>query len=121
MVAGYSGCTLLADGRVLLVPCSATSLLIYDPRSDTIRTSAAVTPPELQQGLGGASCGSGVLLADGRALPAVGPGAYLGGCVLPDGRVVFTPYYARHLVVWEPGLGAAYGRDVALAAFWNHP
>ncbi len=53
-------------------------------------------------------------------LPAAGQGAYLGGCVLPDGRVVFTPWYSRHLVVWDPGLGAAYGRDIALAAFWNH-
>ncbi|MFN8469498.1 MAG: hypothetical protein U0X20_28345 [Caldilineaceae bacterium] len=37
----------------------------------------------------------------------------------PDGRVVFTHWYSQRLVVWEPGLGASYGRDVALAAFWN--
>jgi hypothetical protein len=234
-VAGYNGCTLLTDGRVLLVPCSATSPMIYDPRADTLTLSAAVTPAELQTGmdfaggqllpdgrvlllplqaarpliydpaadtltavevdLGGATVagavllpdgrvllplgygegktvifdpatgtcsvttppthpggyhGGGALLADGRvlllpgqngemvdcrlwepaadtyaqvaelaALPSVVQGAYLGGCVLADGRVVFTPYYARDLVVWEPGLGASYGRDVALAGFWN--
>ena len=52
--------------------------------------------------------------------PALVQGAYLGGCVLVDGRVVFAPYYGRNLVSWAPGLGAAYGRDIALAAFWNH-
>ena len=59
-------------------------------------------------------------VAELAALPAVGQGTYQGGCVLPDGRVVFTSWYSRHLVVWEPGLGATYGRDIALAAFWNH-
>jgi hypothetical protein len=53
-------------------------------------------------------------------VPAIRLGAYLGGCVLPDGRVVFTPWFSRHLVVWEPGLGASNGRDIALAGFWNH-
>ena len=236
VVTGYNGCTLLPDGRVLLVPCSATSPLIYDPRADSMTVAAAVTPPELQTGLdfagaqllpdgrvllvpyaaskpliydvaadslavvdvdlGGGNCGGAVLLGDGRvlitlssgsgmtvifdpatdtcsvttppshpggyhaggalladgrvlvvpgingdlvdcrvwdpvtdtyamvaelaALAAVGQGAYLGGCVLVDGRVVFAPYYGRNLVMWEPGLGAAYGRDIALAAFWNH-
>ena len=46
----YNSCVLLPDGRVLLVPWSATSPLIYDPKSDTITTSAAVTPAELQTG-----------------------------------------------------------------------
>ncbi|MFN8463957.1 MAG: hypothetical protein U0X20_00340 [Caldilineaceae bacterium] len=235
VVAGYNSCTLLSDGRVLIVPCSATSPLIYDPRSDHICTSAAVTPADLQQGadfsagqllgdgrvllvpyattkpliydpaadsfsvvdvdLAGSNCagavllgdghvllpigyGSGMtvifdpatdsgsittppshpggyhaggaLLADGRVLllpgqngdlvdsriwdpaadtyvpvpefvpvPPIGQAAYQGGCVLPDGRVVFTPWSSRHLVVWEPGLDASYGRDVALAGFWN--
>ena len=59
-------------------------------------------------------------VAELAALVAVGQGAYLGGCVLPNGRVVFTPYYSRHLVMWDPELGVAYGRDIALAAFWNH-
>jgi hypothetical protein len=235
VVSGYNSCVLLPDGRVLLVPWSATNPLIYDPKRDAIITSAASTPAELQTGadftggvllpdgrvlllpnnapaalvydpaadslavvdgdLGGACCGGGVLIADGRVLlpvnfglgktvlfdpaadticvttppsaaggfaggalladgtvlllpgaygdllecriwepaadvytpapelatvPALGLGAYLGGCVIPDGRVVLTPWYSRHLVVWEPGLGAAYGRDVALAGFWNH-
>ena len=49
---GACGCVLLADGRVLLVPPCATSPLIYDPKADTITTSAAVTPAELQTGIG---------------------------------------------------------------------
>ena len=95
----HCGGALLADGRVLLLPGQNGDLVdarIWDPEMDTY-----ATVPEL------------------AALPAVGQGAYLGGCVLGEGRVVFTPYYARHLVVWEPGLGATYGRDIALAAFWN--
>ena len=234
LVSGYNSCVPLPDGRVLLVPWSATNPLIYDPKRDAITTSAASTPAELQTGSdfaggvllgdgrvllvpynapaalvydpaadslaavagdsGGANCGGGVLLADGRVLlpinfglgktmifdpttdtitvtmpasatggfaggalladgtvlllpgtysdllecriwepatdtytpapelasvPALGLGAYLGGCVLPDGRVVFTPWYSRHLVVWEPGLGASFGRDVVLSGFWN--
>ena len=85
---------------MLLLPGQNGDLVdcrIWDPATDTYASA-----PEL------------------AALPATGQGAYQGGCVLPDGRVVFTPYYSRHLVVWEPGLGATYGRDVALAAFWNH-
>ena len=85
---------------MLLLPGLTADLVdcrIWDPATDTYTLA-----PEL----------AGV----GR----IGQGAYLGGCVLADGRVVFTPWYSRHLVVWEPGLGAAYGRDVALAAFWNH-
>ncbi|MFN8464556.1 MAG: hypothetical protein U0X20_03360 [Caldilineaceae bacterium] len=235
VVSGYGSCVLLPDGRVLLVPWSATNPLIYDPKRDAITTSAASTPAELQTGadftggvllpdgrvllvpnnapaalvydpaaenvvvvagdLGGACCGGGVLLPDGRVLlpinfglgktaifdpttetisvttpssaaggfaggalladgtvlllpgtygdllecriwnpatdtytpapelatvPASALGAYLSGCVLPDGRVVFTPWYSRHLVVWEPGLGASFGRDSALSGFWNH-
>jgi hypothetical protein len=236
VVSGYNSCVLMADGRVLLVPWSATGPLIYDPRADSMTVSAASTPAELQMGadyasgvllgdgrvllvpmqaakpliydpaadslsvvvadLGGQYFEGGVLLRDGRvllvgsfgtvqtvifdpatdsctvataatggaggwrggalladgrvlllpgtysdlpdcrifdpgdgsydlapelsSLAAAGLGMYAGGCVLPNGRVVFVPWYARHLVVWEPGLGAAYGRDIALAAFWNH-
>jgi hypothetical protein len=60
-----------------------------------------------------------VPVSDLNALPSIGQGAYLGGCVLVDGRVVFAPYYGRDLVSWQPGLGAAYRRDIALAGFWN--
>jgi hypothetical protein len=91
---------LLGDGRVLLLPGVNGDLVdcrLWDPVTDTYTS-----------------------VSDLNALPAIGQGAYLGGCVLPDGRVVFAPWYSRHLVVWEPGLGVAYGRDVALAAFWNH-
>ena len=237
-MSGYNSCTLLPDGRVLLVPWSATSPLIYDPGRTRMTVSAAATPAELQTGIGlhrrraaarrpraaraqqcaeaadlrprggqpgggrrwtwagravAAACCSpdgrvllpinfglgqdgdlrpgdghdqrhharlrrragsrgGALLADGTRAAAAGDvlatcwsaasgirrrtrtrrrpswrrcrrlgwgRTWVGACS-PDGRVVFTPWYSRHLVVWEPGLGAAYGRDVALAAFWNH-
>jgi hypothetical protein len=34
--------------------------------------------------------------------------------------LVLCPYDSRNLVVWDPGLGVAFGRDVALSGFWNH-
>ena len=93
------GGVLLADGRVLLLPGTYSDLLecrIWDPATD-----AYTAAPELAE------------------VPAIGLGAYLGGCVIPDGRMVFTPWYSRHLVVGKPGLGVSYGRDIALAGFWN--
>ena len=97
---GFAGGALLADGTVLLLPGTYSDLLecrIWEPASDTYTPA-----PEL------------------ATVPALGLGAYLGGCVIPDGRVVFTPWYSRCLVVWEPGLGASFGRDIALSGFWNH-
>ncbi len=51
---------LLPDGRVLLVPNLAPGALVYDPAADSLAAVAVE--------LGGQSCGSGVLLADGRVL-----------------------------------------------------
>ena len=95
----HGGGVLLANGWVLLVPGQNGDLVdcrIWDPEEDTY-----------------------VPVADFVTPPAIGQAAYVGGCALPDGRVVFTPYLSRHLVVWEPGLGACFGRDVALSGFWN--
>ena len=114
MVSGYNGCVLLPDGRVLLVPCSATSPLIYDPRADTMTVSAAVTPAELQTGTdfpggvaaagraGAAGADAGAERADLR--PGGGqPGGRRrwtwagsscgGGVLLADGRVLLAISY----------------------------
>jgi hypothetical protein len=56
----------------------------------------------------------------GAADEAYPTGNFWGGTVLPDGRVVLCPYDSRNLLVWDPGLGVAFGRDVALSGFWNH-
>ncbi len=45
---------------------------------------------------------------DLNALPSIGQGAYLGGCVLVDGRVVFAPYYGAQ----PGGVGAWVGGGV---------
>jgi hypothetical protein len=50
-------------------------------------------------------------LADVEAEPQQ---SYAGGLTLPDGRVLCVPYNSRDLVVWDPGCGVAFGRDVAL-------
>ena len=54
-------------------------------------------------------------VAELLAMPRIGELSYAGGVGLPDGRVVFCPRKARDLVVWDPGLGVAFGRDIALA------
>ncbi len=64
----FSGGALLADGPVLLLPGLYWDLLdcrIWDPATDTYTLA-----PEL------------------AAVAGIGQGAYLGGCVLPDGHVV---------------------------------
>jgi hypothetical protein len=86
---GFAGGALLADGTVLLLPGTYGDMVdcrIWDPAMDTYTPA-----PELS------------------SLPAAGQGAYMGGCVLADGRVVFVPWYGRDLVVWEPGLGQRMG------------
>lgn len=49
-------------------------------------------------------CVSGIC-GSGNALLEVDQGAYIGGCSLPDDRVVFVRGLGHNLVVWEPGLG----------------
>ncbi len=138
------GGVLLADGRVFLVPSGTAQTAIFDPSTDTFHVEAA-DPVAVGGWGGGALLADGtVLLLPGTyselrdcriynpatntygvpsALAAVAPaaqGVFAGGAVLQDGRVVFNPWFARDLVVWEPGLGVAFGRDVALSGFWNH-
>ncbi len=141
----FGGACLLADGRVLMsLNYGLGATVIFDPSTDTISVTTPASHP------GGYHCGAlllangRVLMRPGQLsnlwdcriwdpatdtytalpkmleIPPEGQDWYRGGCVLPDGRVVFAPWCGRNLVVWDPGLGAAYGRDIALAAFWNH-
>ena len=139
--SAYAGGILLPDGRVFLVRYMATDTCLFDPASD----SCTVLPV----GTLGLNWRGGVLLADGRvlllpyncemadacvwdgetntyapvaellAMPRIGELGYAGGVGLPDGQVVFCPRRARDLVVWDPGCGGGFGRDVALSGFWN--
>ena len=80
IASGYNSCTLLPDGRVLIVPWTATAPLIYDPQADTMTASAAATPPELQAGMD-----------------------FTAGELLPDGRVLLVPNLAPGALVYDPG------------------
>ena len=92
VVIGYNGCTLLQDGRVLLVPCyGVTSPLIYDPRADTMTVSAAVVPAELQTGMD-----------------------YQAAQLLPDGRVLLLPLQATKPLIYDPAADSLAVVDVDL-------
>lgn len=83
---------LLSDGRVLLVlGYGEGKTVVFDPLTD----SCSVTTPASHPG--GYHCG-GALLAGGRVL--LGQNGDLVDCR-----------------IWDPGLGAAYGRDIALSGF----
>jgi hypothetical protein len=69
---------LLPDGRVVLVPCYAKTIGIFDPATNAYSTIAG----------------------------APGGGAYQGGVLLPDGRVVFVPYCAQTIGIFNPATNA---------------
>jgi hypothetical protein len=136
----FSGGVLLPDGRVFLAPNGAAKAWLFNPPTDSFA---------VHEGTGYGLCAGGaVLLPDGRAAtlpgiasvgemrifdPATGsyaeapellaclaqPMEYAGGASLPDGRVVLSPRTGRDLLVWDPGSGGGYGRDVCLSGFWN--
>jgi hypothetical protein len=136
----FCGGVLLPDGRVFLAPYGAAKAWLFDPPTESFT---------VYEGIGYGLCAGGaVLLPDGRAAtlpgiasvgemrifdPATGSYAeapellacpaqslaYAGGVSLPDGRVALSPCTARDLLVWDPGCGVGYGRDVCLSGFWN--
>jgi hypothetical protein len=137
----FAGGVLLADGRVYLVPNQELRTWIFDPAARTFQVRDG-------GGAYSGFWNGGVLLPNGTVitlpgeaplpevrvfdpgdgsyapvseLSTVGPGTwdYFGGVTLPDGRVVFTPKLARDLLVWDPGCGVGFGRDVGLSGFWN--
>ena len=120
-VTGYAyiGGVLVPDGRVVFVPCNATTIGIYNPVTNTYSTA----PTSLV--LSSSAYFGGVLLPDGRVLfvprnaatiglfnPATntystvgmqgGSVAYIGGVLLPDGRVLFVPSNATTIGIFNP-------------------
>lgn len=116
---GYFGGVLLPDGRVFMVPSSATTAALYDPASDTATTTGTFP--------GSTAFMGGVLLNDGTVLciPATSatariydpvsnsvrtPGgtyagtslAYRGGVLMNDGRVFIVPYNATTAKIFDP-------------------
>ena len=110
-ITGFVGGVLLTDGRILLVPQTATRIALYDPDTDTLREGASAT---------GYTYGS--LLPDGNVimfpytatkiaiynptndtilfdLSATG---YLGGVVLTNGDVVMAPHTATNIGIYTP-------------------
>jgi hypothetical protein len=63
---GYNSGVLLADGNVLLIPNTATTIKIYNPVTNTLTTGPSAT-----------TFSGGVLIPDGRVImcPIAGPGA----------------------------------------------
>jgi streptogramin lyase len=136
----FCGGVLLPDGRVFLAPNAAAKAWLFDPQTGSFI---------VHEGPGyGLSATGAVLLPDGRAAILPGQWGvadmqifdpltggyttvpellacpaqaleYAGGVSLPDGRVVLAPHSGRDLLVWDPGCGVGYGRDVCLSAFWN--
>ncbi|NBP03782.1 MAG: hypothetical protein EBU90_27520, partial [Proteobacteria bacterium] len=110
-ISAYTGGCLLPDGRIFCAPNGASSIRIYDPKSDSVYVpSAACT------GQRGA-----VLMADGRVFGIGGvsvsiiynpstdtlttPGGesgLLGGCLLPDGRVFCAPWNITTPRIYDP-------------------
>ena len=57
---GVNGCSLLPNGKILLIPQSKTTAQIYDPNIDTFTTSSAIFPST--------SYASAVLMPNGKTL-----------------------------------------------------
>ena len=78
----YSGCVLIPDGRVVFVPYSSNKLGIYDPINNTF-TESTYTGTSL----------------DGVTVSA---NKYIGGVLMPDGRVIFAPYASTKIGIYNP-------------------
>jgi hypothetical protein len=111
---GFSGCVLMPNGKVCLVPDTAAYVGIYDPSSNTY------TNGPIASGFSG-----GVLLPNGKvclipttsgyvgiydpvantyasdcATPA--EAQYQGGVLLPSGKVCMVPWYSAHSASFSP-------------------
>ena len=90
----YQGGVLLPDGRVVLVPYSATTIGLYDPATNTMTVG-----------------------------PNVGTGGdkYRDGVLLPDGRVVLVPHNAATIGLYDPATNTlTVGPNVGAALNWPH-
>jgi hypothetical protein len=134
--SAYMGCVLIPDGRVVMVPSSATSIGIFTPTTNTFSTVSNITMS------GGNAYAGGVLLPDGRVffvahqattfaifdpntytlitIPGSSvSGAYSGGVLLPDGRVLCIPAAATSFAIVNPNtLEVTFGSGVP--GTWAH-
>ena len=78
----YEGGIVLPDGRVIFIPCNAQNVGTFNPITNSFTTVAFT-------GTAGAT------------IPG-GSGAYLGGCLSPDGRIVFASYNATNVGFFNP-------------------
>jgi streptogramin lyase len=79
----YTGGVLLPDGRVVFVPVAAPNIGIYTPAIDNsnLGTFSEILP----------------------SVPVTGStGRYGGGVLLSDGRVLFVPYLATAILLFDP-------------------
>ena len=88
----YSGGVLLHDGRVVFVPYYASKILIFDPATNEYST---IPGPIVKSSV----C---INLDGTKRTMWSGDGAYSGGVLLKDGRVVFVPSNARTIGIFDP-------------------
>merc|ERR1740129_279186 len=103
----YSGGVLLPDGRVAFAPMRAGSVGLYDPSTDKFTSG-----PNVEW------CRTGPCKTGGKD-------RYIGGVVLPDGRVVFVPCNSATVGLYNPSsTKKAYTVEGPLPASWDallHP
>jgi hypothetical protein len=113
----YNGGVYLPDGRVVFVPCSSTSVGLFNPFTNIYSTIEGAPGDNAYRG--------GILLPDGRVLfvpynatsiglfnpvtntygtigSTPGESAYNGGVLLPDGRVLFVPFNSYYVSTYNP-------------------
>merc|ERR1740129_2240358 len=103
----YRGGVLLPDGRVAFAPMRAGSVGLYDPSTDKFTSG-----PNVEW------CRTGPCKTGGKD-------RYIGGVVLPDGRVVFVPCNSATVGLYNPSsTKKAYTVEGPLPASWDallHP
>lgn len=108
----YNGGVLLPDGRVLLVPYHADHVGLYDASKEVVSNTPAWTQGK-----------------DNVSATQVARGHYIGGVLLPDGRVVLVPSNANRVGLYDAGgtrAGSAYsvsniaqGENAMLLPYYN--
>jgi streptogramin lyase len=129
VVAGYQGCVLCTDGRVVFVPSNATNVGTFNPNTNSFLTYAysGSVPQGSGAYFGGVLIPDGRIVfvsqnaqnvgifnpltntfittaysgTPGVTIPG-GSGAYQGGCLLPDGTVLFNSQNATNLGIFNP-------------------
>ena len=141
--SAYLGGVLLPDGRVFCVPFGATQARVYDPTTNTVNlVGAANSFPGDSAYVGGVLLPDGrafcaphnttqarvydpatntvSLVGAANSFPGGSPyivGAYIGGVLLPDGRVFCVPSNATQARVY--GGGQSFNTNVLLSTYFN--